>query len=429
MKTLYKSKWILPGNRIVLENGAIFIENGRILDVLNQEKLSVTDLTNCEVIDFGNSVITPGFINLHTHLQYTQIGKKKPKKIFNRIKRLFLYLRKFLIFGKKQNSFVSWIINLIIEYFCWTEQEKQESFIAGLKQVLLSGTTCIAQLSTEELYFEILNSSPIKSYIFLEVYADSAKSAESNFELFREKYEKLNQKRSQSTFLGVSPHSIYNVHKDLWKKIAEYSRKNNILIHIHFAESKEEMKWIKTGNSDILKLHDFVGCKRLKPFEKGLDSVSFLKKLELPNENVILAHVNQLQEGNYNELAGMGVSIAHCPRSNMILHNITININQALKAFKSRIGIGTDSLYSNYDLNIINEAEFVLKEGVDVLTVLDMLTITPARILKIDYLTGSLEKGKDADFLVFSLKNKEKYTDFIKKKNPDYVYISGSRAV
>ncbi len=424
MKTLYKAKWILPKGRMVIENGGFFVENSVISNVLRQEELENTDLSEYKIVDFGNSVITPGFINLHAHLQYTETGKKKSKRLINRIKRLFLYFRKILIFKGKQKSFISWIIDLLIEYICWTEEEKQKSLKKGLNEVLLSGTTCIAQLSGEEMYFEILNSS-----LFFETYADSEKNAEKSFEIFREKYEKLAKKCSKSTFLGISPHSVYNVHKELWKKISEYSRKNNVLIQTHFAESKEEIEWIKIGCSDIGMLHKFIGCSLLKPSTKGLNPVSYLKSLELPYENVILAHINQLNDRETEELSKLEVSIAHCPRSNMILHNRTIDIAKAIQAFPSAIGLGTDSLYSNYDLNILNEAKVLLNSGMDLFTVLDMLTINPAGILRIDHLTGSLEKGMDADFLVFKLEKGETYKNFINKESPDDVYISGIQTV
>ncbi len=424
MKTLYKAKWILPGNGVVLENHALLVENGVILDVISPGGLNIND---CEVVDFGNAVITSGFINLHTHLQYTNIREKKFKNIVNKLKRLVLYFKKFLI-GVKPKSFVSWILDLMIEYICLTDREKQESFEQGLKQALLSGTTCIAQLSSEEMYFETLNNSPVKSYIFFEVFAASEETSDKYFELFRQKYERLKQKCSKSTFLGISPHSVYNVHSKLWEKISEYSRKNNVLIHTHFAESREEIQWIKTGVSEVNKIHEFAGVDQLKPTKTKLNPVSYLKNLNLPYKNLILAHINQLEPKDYPELAGLGTAVAHCPRSNMILHNRTLDVKAAIKAFQHRIGIGTDSLCSNYDLNILNEARFVSDAGVEPLTVLDMLTINPAKILRLDHIIGSIEKDKQADFLVFNLQENETCTDFINKQKPDSVYISGTCA-
>ena len=74
---------------------------------------------------------------------------------------------------------------------------------------------------------------------------------------------------------------------------------------------------------------------------------------------------------------------------------------------------------------MLNEARLALNAGVDLLTVLDMLTIDTARILKIDHLTGSIEKGKQADFLVFKPDNNLDYSAFANCEKPDNVFIAG----
>ncbi len=58
-----------------------------------------------------------------------------------------------------------------------------------------------------------------------------------------------------------------------------------------------------------------------------------------------------------------------------------------------------------------------------------MLTINAAKILRLDNKTGSLEKGKEADFLVFNLGNNESYQDIINKDRPDHVFIKGKQLV
>ena len=58
-----------------------------------------------------------------------------------------------------------------------------------------------------------------------------------------------------------------------------------------------------------------------------------------------------------------------------------------------------------------------------------MLTIKAAQILRLDKQIGSLETGKDADFLVFKLTNGENYLNLLDKESPDDVYISGKTIV
>jgi len=430
MFTVYKAKWILPANEKTVENGAIVVENGKIKAVLSEQELK--NYENYEIIDYGNALITPGFVNLHAHLQYTDTGKTTKRSF---LAYLLDFRKKWVYLFRKNKGFVSWIIDLVRDYFVWNQQEKINSFKNGLKQIILSGTTCVAQLSGEEDFVEILNTAPIKSYIFLEVFADSEKSATKNFKNLKDRFEKLSKKCGSNVHLGISPHSIYNVHQSLWEKISEYSTEKNILIHTHLAESEAEMDWVKGKKSEITLLHKFVGCNSLKPYQTTDNPVIYLAKLGVLNERFIAAHTNQLDDKELEFLASFGTSIAHCPRSNIYLHNKTLNTGQVYKTFEGRIGLGTDSLFSNYDLNILNEAKYIKYNStsasttLDVLKILDMLTIKAAQILRLDKQIGSLETGKDADFLVFKLTNGENYLNLLDKESPDDVYISGKTIV
>ena len=226
MLKLYKSKWILPGNGKIIKNSGIVVEKGKIIDILDSSKLSQVD--SIETIDYKNAVITPGFINLHTHLQFTELKKAKVNK-----------------------NFSEWIIDLMSQYSEWELLQKKEFFKQGIKESLLSGTTCIAQISGEEEFFDILNSFNLRSYIFLESFSNSEETSLIEFEKLKDKLNRLTQEKSSYIEIGFSPHSVYNVHPILWKKIAEYSFENNILVHTHWQNHK--LKW--TGlKKDILKL-------------------------------------------------------------------------------------------------------------------------------------------------------------------------------
>ncbi len=409
MRKTYKAKWILPANGKVLENAVISIENGKITSVL--ENSSDVYFENC--IDYKNAVITPGFINLHTHLQYTNFALPNEK-----------------------TDFAQWIIGLIDNYAALTEQEKIKSLKQGLKQAILYGTTSLVQLSKESFFFEILKNAPLNAYIFLEAFADSEFSAKENFDELIEILEKLKHQCSDTTFVGVSPHSIYTAHIALWDKISRYAKNNDILVHSHFAESQDELEFLKKGKSKLDLVNEHLNLKKID-FNEGNEIFDLFCDL---NENLTLAHCNQLNLEKLQKLSDAGVNLAYCPRSNMFLHNKTHDFIKLLRIFKNKVGFGTDSLYSNNDLNLLNEARFALDFAnsknidsaspvLDVLKILDMLTINSAKILKIDNQTGSLELGKNADFLVFRLDQNESWHDFINKQQPDDVYFKGEKLV
>jgi imidazolonepropionase-like amidohydrolase len=53
-------------------------------------------------------------------------------------------------------------------------------------------------------------------------------------------------------------------------------------------------------------------------------------------------------------------------------------------------------------LDLVREAMFAVRNGLSATRALDAVTIEPAKLLGIDQRTGSLAKGKDADFVVWS---------------------------
>ena len=78
MLEVYKAKWILPGNQQALEDKALVVEEGKIVDIIDGNLISdILGDKEYQLFSYGNSIITPGFINAHTHLQYTDVGKVK----------------------------------------------------------------------------------------------------------------------------------------------------------------------------------------------------------------------------------------------------------------------------------------------------------------------------------------------------------------
>jgi 5-methylthioadenosine/S-adenosylhomocysteine deaminase len=408
MFRVFKAKWILPADDRVIKDGLLILENGKIVDIIENSDTKKQSILNnaSEITDYENVVITPGFINLHAHLQYTDLKK-----------------------SQKELSFTEWIKSLMTQYFFWGMKKKIDSILNGAKEALLSGTTCIAQLSGEQEFLETFNKLDLKTYIFLETFANTEESSQIEFKKLIQKYDYIVQNKNENVYTGFSPHSVYTVHPCLWKKIAEFSSMNNILVHTHLAESTAEMEWLKNGHSEIRSMYKLIRWKPLIPYKMGLNPVEYLKEFGILSENLIAAHMIQLDKSLMKEIFSYGVKLAHCPRSNMLLHGKTIDISD-YKEFIGSIGLGTDSKYSNYDLSILNEAKFIkFSSNLDLFQLLNMLTINAAKILKIDDRTGSLKKGRDADFLVFKLKEDESYLNLFSKDKPDNVYIKGKPVV
>lgn len=429
MSEVYKAKWILPANEEVLEDKAVIVKDGKIQDIIDGDKVAeYFNGDEYEFYDYGNAILTPGFINLHTHLQYTDIPTYRPWNKNTFLKRIFQTLKKFFLVGyMPPERFMNRMINLVKEYSCWNKKDRIKSFKKGLELSILSGTTTIAQVSAEKEFFDILNNIPLKTYIFIELFADSKHSSKREFKRLRKQVNKFLKRKKENTFLGMAPHSLYGVHTRLWKVIAKFSRKHHALLQTNLGECQEELDWLKTGVSDINSFHKFIGFQNMKPEKMGLTPVKYLQEFDTMRDNFIAVHVNQLYEEELETLAKLGASVVHCPRSNQFNHKKTANIFNLLQFFPGKVAFGTDSLVSNKDLSILNEAKYVrnMKKGIDDLKFLDMMTINAARILKLDDKIGSITPGKDADFLIFKLEDDETYKNLFDKTLPDYVFSAG----
>ncbi len=427
MTKAYKAKWIIPSDGNVYENCALIVDEGKIQEIVKQENLNENLYSHIK--DYGNSVITPGFVSLHNHLQYSEIKKHKVD-LKARFKKLYTIFKKnYFLAGISKKSFIYRLSNLLSDYFCLNRDEKIASFKKGVELSLLSGTTAVAQLSKESKYFKILNEMPLKTYLFFELFSDSVETSKDEFRQIKKKIDKLKLQKSENTFIGVAPHSVCCVHKRLFKILVKYCKKHNILMTIRLAESIEEMDWLKHGFSDVDLLNEFTGHKKFEPMEKELSPVCYLEKLGVLSKQLIISYGNYLSCCDLELLRANRVSLAYCPRVSDNLHNKKLDFNKVLDYFQGRFGFGVNSLSFNSDLSLLNELKYVNQGQLDTIEALKYLTIIPAKILRLNNIIGSLEADKDADFNVFKLNDNEDYNSILDKSYPDFVYISGKKVV
>jgi len=430
MVKAYKAKWIIPSDGNIYEDCALIVDEGKVQSIIKQSELDEEKYPHIK--DFKNAVITPGFVNLHNHLQYTDLNlKTKKKDSFKRkIKKLYTNLKKhYFLTGISKKSFIYQLANLLSEYFCLTREDKIASFKKGVELSLLNGTTCVAQLSKESKYFDILNEMPLKTYLFFELFSDSVESSKEEFHLIQKKIKKLKNQKLDNTFIGVAPHSICCVHKRLFKILEKYCKKHNILITIRLAESKEEMDWLKHGFSDIDLLNEFTGNKKFEPGIQDVSPVQYLKELGVLSKQLIVSYGNYLSESDLAILSENKVALAYCPRISDKFHNKKLSLDTVLKFFSNRFGFGVNSLSFNKDLSLLNELKYVNNGQLDTIEAIKYLTIIPAKILRLNNIIGSLEADKDADFNVFLLNENQDYNSILELSSPDNVYINGRRKV
>src|SRR3972149_1241670 len=69
-ETLLTSKWVLPITQTAIKDGGVVVAGDKIIAVGTAEKLAA-DFPGAKRQDFGRAIILPGFVDLHTHLEFS----------------------------------------------------------------------------------------------------------------------------------------------------------------------------------------------------------------------------------------------------------------------------------------------------------------------------------------------------------------------
>lgn len=99
--------------------------------------------------------------------------------------------------------------------------------------------------------------------------------------------------------IAMAPHAIYTVKEEnlIWAK--KFAKMNNLLFHIHLAETKKEV----------------IDCRK----KTGLSPVAYLDKLGILDQKTILAHCIHLSDDDIAILSRKKPFVVYCPTSNMKL--------------------------------------------------------------------------------------------------------------
>ena len=158
-------------------------------------------------------------------------------------------------------------------------------------------------------------------------------------------------------------------------------------------------------------LHESAAEVQLELEKTGMRPLDRLESLDMVNGTLLAVHAVHLTDADLDLFAERGVSIAHCPRSNLKLASGMARI-EASRQRGVAVGLGTDSAASNNELDMLGElrcASLLAKAVADdaaalpAAAALRMATIDGARVLGLAEHTGSLEAGKAADVVCVNL--------------------------
>ena len=372
--------WVVPVEGPPIRDGALAIDDsGVIAAVGSRDELG-------DGAFYQESVILPGFVNAHTHLEYDMYAG----------------------FGDGL-SFPVWL-GLHIERKQRIDFADVEAIARlGAYHCLRSGITAVGDCSFSGAAATACAALGLRGTIYLEVFGTSEDPIRDRFEPMRDA---IADALSDGVRLGISPHAPYTCSIDLYRACADLG----LPVATHLAESDAETEFLRTGAGAWESF-----AEMLVP-PPGTTGIRALADAGLLDSNVIAAHCVKADEEEIALLAEHDVAVAHCPRSNGIL-GCGVAPLVALREAGIRVCIATDSPASTPSFDMFDEMRAAIvgaraREGrPDALTAADALelaTLGGARALGLDDSVGSLVPGKQADLTVLSLSE----TSFIPWEDP-----------
>lgn len=355
------ARWIFPVNGPPLPGGTVTIDDERIAAV--EPRVRTPD------IDLGNVAIVPGLVNAHTHLDLTGMRGLAPPS----------------------PDFVGWLKQVTAYRRARSADQVPDDIRAGLDESIRSGTTLLGDIAAEGRSWEILAGSPVRAVVYREMIGLAGSSTPIWLGVLRWLREHPDTPTCRA---GLSPHAPYSINAALIRTVAW----NGYRMAIHLAESAAELELLEHRSGPFVPFLQGLGVwapENLAP------SPDWILQRTRRSQAVIYAHGNYLRP---NAPIPPNGTIVYCPRTHAAFGHPPHPFREFL-ARGVRVAVGTDSLASNPDLDVLAEIRFLHRQYPDMpgADLLRMATLSGAEALGWADETGSLAPGKSMDLAVVPL--------------------------
>lgn len=342
------------------------------------------------VIDCSHALVMPGLVNVHTHAAtalFRGLADDLPSQFWS---------GRYRVPGQER----------------FTPEDYLQSLEAACAEYLLNGVTCIAdRLSEMDRLAPVIAGSGLRAVLGSTVSDDRAPA---DWPATERLIEKVGTDPTARIFAGIAPHALDSCSDALLAECARRAEALGCRVFVHVAQCAAEVEAV-----------------RRRGHRGALDC---LLRAGLVGPRLVAAHCIFLDEAEIDEWPRHGMSIAHCPASNLKIEARTLPIHRLIG--RVPIGLGTDWTASNNANDLLSEARLAALVGkmlagdpraLSVREMIRMLTIEGARVLGIDHLVGSIEPGKRADVIVLDLDRLEMSPAHYPASN--VIYAASPRAV
>jgi 5-methylthioadenosine/S-adenosylhomocysteine deaminase len=367
--TLISARWVLPvePHGRVLDAHAVAVSRGRIVAV-EPVLQALQRFSADEYIERPTHVLLPGLINTHTHAAMTLLRG-----------------------AAESSSFDTWLKEQI-----WPREQRwidaeyvRDGTQLAIADMLTSGTTCFVDMHLfPEVVAQTASAARMRACVGLPV-IDSPSAWAASADEYLDK--------------GLRLHDEYGADPLITTTLSPYAP---------WAVSDATLLRVRRAADELdLPMTMHVNETRAEAVANGERAVARLQRLGLLSPLLCAVHMVHLDDSDLDLAAAGGISIAHCPQSNLKLGNGVCRV-PAIRARGINLTLGTDGAASNNDLNMLDEIRTaaLLASGLasDAAPMsahdwLQVATINGARALGMADSIGSIVPDKWADLCCIDL--------------------------
>jgi cytosine/adenosine deaminase-related metal-dependent hydrolase len=380
--TCLTARWIVPVSSPPLHNGTITIHDGIIVALESHGRSTPTH-------NLGDVAILPGLVNAHTHLDLTGAAGRFPPV----------------------RPITNWLKQVVGYRLTRSIEQIKQDIDTGLQQLSKSGTSVVGDISFDGGSMPALEQANMSGVVFRELIGLGNERGASVAGAGRAW---LNEGDESLLRRELSPHASYSAGQVIFNSLLWSDT-----VCTHLAESQEEVQLLDHRTGPFVPYLQSLGAwhpSELLTMDEILAVAHRVKRF-------VVAHGNYLKPDQWRSLP-KSASVVYCPRTHASFGHephpyrgmLTDGVNVAL---------GTDSLASNPDLSVWNEAKFLFSRGEDPRMLLEMLTTNGARALGLVDDFGTLEAGKQADMVSVPTNSTDYESIFTNTAIPELVFRNG----
>lgn len=370
---LIEPRWLVPvePHGVVREHHAVAIDGGHIVAVLPATEAHARYVPR-ERVELAEHALIPGLVNAHTHNPMT------------------------LMRGLADDlPLMRWLQEHI-----WPAEAKaigpefvRDGIELAIAEMLRGGTTCC----NENYFFPDVQAATYRRLGFramvglpvIEFPSAWAKTRDEYFDRALAVHDEFKGEALVDTCFA--PHAPYTVSNESFERIRMLSDQLDVPVHLHLHETAHEVEESRREHG-------------ARPFAR-------MQALGLVNDHLIAVHMTQLTDAEIAACAEAGVSVVHCPESNLKLASGFCQAEKLCRAGVN-LALGTDGAASNNDLDMFGEmrtAALLAKAVADDASALDAAstlraaTLHGAKAIGWGERIGSIETGKQADLAAIRL--------------------------